>query len=511
MTRNELFGVYDHKAAEKLAGMSGCRSPAAAKALLEKFEAYGAAHHAVYSFLHAKEIMGSSCLPTSKAQSDEMFLQAEEDLGKPEWESKRQKSGVMYQSLPAAGSSYHKLLPDPDWTMWSRMDFGRAHSQGIVDNLFREFLLSLTPLAKRKALSSMFETIRHPRGSSKPYQFIGVDGNFKKTGEQLKKKMIFRSLFMGLSLKSLFDDGTEKSKEVMQVQHVLHILYFCHKLCKNTLYAQFIRTWRLYTALTTPTKAGFGKDTFQQATIAGQSLCAQYEMLTLKYNRKFLKKCCVSYIKMLLAPSAIMKFGYVWEVIIDAKMKTIWGVVSKKGGAGGSAEEWAVTGYLRSLALLPILQATRLTNLRKTIFVKFTIADEIQFHTVPHSRACATYKSVLMAMFARSFGTAVEAAVQCAGYNFPGVTFRAVPFSSLQFFEKLKLSSAAQARYFNTYGFDWRQSGKSARNISCQPRLGSDCNIKKHGETEYQLIRVAVSVFNVYTMNLIIFKYSNYF
>ena len=127
------------------------------------------------------------------------------------------QSGVMYQSLPAAGSEYHDLPPDPEWTMWSRMDFGRAHGQGIVDNLFREFLLSLVPRAKRQSLHDMFEVVRHPRGSSKVHHCTDENGKFTKSGEQLHKKRLFRTCFLGLSFVSCFDDGSEKSNECMKV------------------------------------------------------------------------------------------------------------------------------------------------------------------------------------------------------------------------------------------------------------------------------------------------------
>jgi hypothetical protein len=73
MTRNEIFGVYDHKEMEKLAGINGSRNKAAAKSLLEDFEAYGATNHAIYSFLYANQVVGSSCKPTSKVKSDKMF------------------------------------------------------------------------------------------------------------------------------------------------------------------------------------------------------------------------------------------------------------------------------------------------------------------------------------------------------------------------------------------------------------------------------------------------------
>jgi hypothetical protein len=263
MTRNELFGVYDHKAAEKLMGMNGPRNAQSAKVILDDFEAYSSSKHAVYSFLHAKVHKGSSCLPLSKEKSDKKHQDAEDKLGTPEWEAHRLESGAMYQPLPAAGSVYHDLAPDPNWTAWARMDFGRAHGQGIVDNLFREFLLSLAPKAKRKALSGLFDALRHPRGSSKGHGFYSDDGDFTQSGEQLIKKRAFRTRYMGVTLVKLFDDGTLRSEDCMKVskRYTLNITLITARML---MFLKFLRTWRLYTALTTPSKEGFGKVEFEQ-------------------------------------------------------------------------------------------------------------------------------------------------------------------------------------------------------------------------------------------------------
>lgn len=229
-----------------------------------------------------------------------------------------------------------------------------------------------------------------------------------------------------------------------------------------------------------------------QATVAAQSLCAQYETLTLKYNRRFIRKCSISYIKMLLTPSAIMKFGYVWEVSIDAKMKAIWGVVSKKGGAGTNAEDWAVTGYLRSIALLPLKYAMRKAELSKKIFIKFALSNQIQFHDLSCSGASAAYKTVMKCMFGGNIGTALADAVRTAGYNFQGVDFQALPLHSFQYFEKLKLTSAADSKFFNTNRFDWRVCGRSRRNIACRPRVGSNCLFRHRQDLDDRLIRITV-------------------
>ena len=97
-------------------------------------------------------------------------------------------------------------------------------------------------------------------------------------------------------------------------------------------------------------------------------------------------------------------------------------------------------------------------------------------------------------MFAGNIRVALAAAVDTAGYSFPGINFRVTDLESLQYFEQLKLSNAAAARYFNTYRFDWNESGKSNRNVTCRPRVGSDCHMKREGEEAYQLIRVMVCV-----------------
>ena len=86
--------------------------------------------------------------------------------------------------------------------------------------------------------------------------------------------------------------------------------------------------------LTSPSKAGFGLDTYQQANAAAHSLLAQFEFLCAKYNSKSLKNVGVSYTKLLVVPAAILKFGWTDELSIDCCMKGIWGKVGALGGAG---------------------------------------------------------------------------------------------------------------------------------------------------------------------------------
>ena len=54
-----------------------------------------------------------------------------------------------------------------------------------------------------------------------------------------------------------------------------------------------------------------------QATTAGKSFLAQFEALALKYDPKKFRRCNVSWIKELLIPTAIWKFGWCDGLSID--------------------------------------------------------------------------------------------------------------------------------------------------------------------------------------------------
>ena len=84
-------------------------------------------------------------------------------------------------------------------------------------------------------------------------------------------------------------------------------------------------------------------------------MLAQYEDLAIKYNKKFLLKCSVSYMKQFLTPMAIWKFGWVDELSIDSRMKYVFEKISKSGGSGGSPEFQAVKCQLRDMAVQPIV------------------------------------------------------------------------------------------------------------------------------------------------------------
>jgi hypothetical protein len=90
-----------------------------------------------------------------------------------------------------------------------------------------------------------------------------------------------------------------------------------------------------------------------------RSLLAQFEHLAMKYNLKFLRRCSVSYFKQLLTPSAIWKFGWNDGLATDVRSKMFWGALSKEGGTSSAPEGKAVTGFIRSLALLDVVNNIR--------------------------------------------------------------------------------------------------------------------------------------------------------
>lgn len=120
---------------------------------------------------------------------------------------------------------------------------------------------------------------------------------------------------------------------------------------------------------------------FVKASMVSRSLCAQYEFLCTKHAPRFLKKLSVSYIKLLLIPATILKHGWTDELSIDSRMKAIWGAVGVTGGAGGNPEEWAIIGYLRSLALLEARYDLDEENRRRAFSFNFNSAQDSNFIT----------------------------------------------------------------------------------------------------------------------------------
>lgn len=84
--------------------------------------------------------------------------------------------------------------------------------------------------------------------------------------------------------------------------------------------------------------------------------------------------------KQLLTPMAIWLFGWTDELSIDCRMKTVYEKVGKAGGAGTDVDEWAIKGYLRDLAILPIKMELADITRRTEVFLKFIHSHRFSFH-----------------------------------------------------------------------------------------------------------------------------------
>ena len=227
-------------------------------------------------------------------------------------------------------------------------------------------------------------------------------------------------------------------------------------------------------------------------------MLAQYEDLAMKYNSKFLKRCSVSYAKQLLTPSHIFKFGWVDELSIDTKMKLVWGVLDRGGGAGGNPEDRAISLCIRRMVLQPVVNTLKDVKRQNQFIVRFALSeDKFEFRDPVRNRPLAKYRCILRYMFAGDFGSVLLSAFQAFQLSDTETTFEgikstqiaAMSLKNLQFFTKLCVVGEDEARFFNPYTEDWILSAKSVRNIKCTPRLGSNVLVKGIKEDEI-LVRI---------------------
>ena len=167
-----------------------------------------------------------------------------------------------------------------------------------------------------------------------------------------------------------------------------------------------------------------------------------------------------------------MRFGYPDGLAIDCKLKDVFKRVSKAGGSGGNAEEWAMRGIVRSLALWPITNEIRNAKAAKTVVLNCVSASKYQFHTPLQAgwKRQQKYKSVMSYMFGGDFGSELNDAF--AAFK-TGVAVNDVDLDQLQFFSKMTINANDPRKYFGTYSYDWAQAPKCLRNNVSRPRLSS--------------------------------------
>jgi hypothetical protein len=170
VTRNEYLRCLDHPEAVKQGGTMGGRNSHSMDPFVENLEAVSTKTRAIYSFLLS---LGDAA-PMSEESSRALFAAAEELRGTPEWESNAQATGAKFQTVAEAGSKHHNLPPDPTQGSWARIAHGRMHFEGITDNTFRALVLTLAPVASRRAMSLSVKGLRQGRGTDPICSFVQV-------------------------------------------------------------------------------------------------------------------------------------------------------------------------------------------------------------------------------------------------------------------------------------------------------------------------------------------------
>ena len=439
--RNEYHRTLDHPEINKL-GRMGCRNINSARPFLNGFQAINAGKRALYSSLANID----NITPTTEEESKQMFSKAEELRGTSEWLKNAQATGVKGMTVEEAGASHHDLPPDSTRSHWARVDMGSMHYLGIVDNILRKFVVRMASTGARRALSAAPYALRQPPGNKPLNSYVSVkDGKveFNGAGEKLHQKKKWRQTLMLYELLPLFPDDTEKHIQMRQ----------------------FIHTWHLFVTLTAPSEAGFGEDTFCKATNAAQSLLAQYEDLCGKYYPTGLKSLSISYIKILSVAESIRKHGWTDELATDSRMKPFWGAVGVTGGVGAQeTEEWAMTGFLRSLSLLKVRLTMEDEKKKKTkAFIQPTMCKEFQFHSEVSSHGQTECISILKYMYAGNIGVAIEQAFRKSAPSWDSVVageVRSISLQQLQFFDRLRITGQDPEKFFGTYATDTRKITK---------------------------------------------------
>jgi hypothetical protein len=110
------------------------------------------------------------------------------------------------------------------------------------------------------------------------------------------------------------------------------------------------------------------------------------------------------------------------------------------------------------------------------------------------------YTRILQYMFAGDVGEAID----CAMHEFKqfrnlDINVNAIDLRQLQHFSIARVTGESNARYFNTYHFDWKEARRSKRNRRCTPRVGSIARVKCRtgGVVRQILLRIMVSFFFV--------------
>lgn len=225
IVRNEYHRSLDHPELVKQGTMSS-RNVNSMNPFMTGFKAVNTKYRALYCYL----MNTKNCDPIKEADSVRLFAEAEALVGTEGWEENAQATGVKMQSVAAAGAEHHNLAPDPTQNHWSRIDMGAMHFLGIVDDNFREFLISLASPDARRRLSVSPYALRQPPGQKKLHSYVKVSktdntAEFTKVDEKLHQKKKWRQSLMLYDLKNLFEGTSARTVDIHRV--IVFILACC--------------------------------------------------------------------------------------------------------------------------------------------------------------------------------------------------------------------------------------------------------------------------------------------
>lgn len=195
----------------------------------------------------------------------------------------------------------------------------------------------------------------------------------------------------------------------------------------------------------------------------------------------------------------IWRFGFIDGLVIDERMKNFWGKISRSGGAGSNPEMQAVKCYVRMIALLKEKMKVRDEVRMKEAFLHFVSSPKFEFHrplVQSNTQAHAQYVGILKGMFAGNFGSELARA-STVFRSFVAISpsdVSSLPFSKLQFFEKLQLYGESAQKYFRTYIGDVKNAKKTLRNVASTPRCGSTVIVSGLAGGGDSVIRIQVCV-----------------
>jgi hypothetical protein len=170
-------------------------------------------------------------------------------------------------------------------------------------------------------------------------------------------------------------------------------------------------------------------------------------------------------------------------------MKHIWGLVGSAGGAGCNPEQWAIKGYLRSVALMKVRMKLAAEKTQQIVFLQPAIASKFCLQRRRH-QCTHNYVTALQLMFAGNIGSAIARSFRDGTGMCNDAVFnqlRSMSLHELHFFDTIYNEAHDPAKCFRTYDIDANRSGHLG-----VPRVGSRIFVRGVPDSPPMLIQLMV-------------------